>query len=352
MPTVVNYLAVWVEQEGWFSVDPSILGLSISMIIYLAGIFQWCIRQSAEVVNHMVSIERVLAFGKLEPEAAWEQPGDAKVLAKDWPHSGAIEYKNVLVRYRPSLPPALKNISFSIPPGSRVGVVGRTGSGKSTVVQTLFRLLEAEEGSIMIDGQDASKLGLHTLRTRMSVIPQVPTLFSGCTVRENLDLFHLHSDDEIESVLKACHLLEAIQELPLGWDSLVAEGGSNFSVGQRQLLCLARALLSRNKILVLDEATASVDRRTDQLIQEALTDAFSDGTILAVAHRLDTVIDSDYILVLGHGEVLEFGTPAELLRLEGGALASMVADTGESMSVDLRQRAFRVEKARINKTTS
>jgi ATP-binding cassette subfamily C (CFTR/MRP) protein 4 len=341
---VVNYLAVWAEQEGWFSVDPSILGLAISMIIYLAGIFQWCIRQSAEVVNHMVSIERVLGFGKLDSEASWDQPGDAQVLGKGWPNSGAIEYENVLVRYRPSLPPALQNVSFQIPAGSRVGCVGRTGSGKSTVVQTLFRLLEAEQGCIKIDGQDVSQLGLHTLRTHISVIPQVPTLFSGCTVRENLDLFSLHSDSEIESVLKACRLWAAIQDLPLGWDSPVAESGTNFSVGQRQLLCLARALLARNKILVLDEATASVDKRTDELLQEALNETFSDGTIFAVAHRLDTVIESDLILVLGHGQVLEFGSPADLLRTDGGAFASMVADTGETMSADLRRRAFHAKK--------
>lgn len=324
--------------------DPSILGLAISMILYLAGIFQWCIRQSAEVVNHMVSIERVLAFGKLEPEAPWVQPDDDSILETGWPQAGAIEYSNLLVRYRPRLPPALRNIGFAVPAGSRVGVVGRTGSGKSTVVQSLFRLLEAEEGSICIDGRDISKLGLHTVRTRVSVIPQVPTLFSGCTVRENLDLFHLHSDEEVAKVLKACRLWDVIQELPSGWDSPVSEGGSNFSVGQRQLLCLARALLAKNKILVLDEATASVDRRTDEMLQQALSEAFSDGTILAVAHRLDTVISYDFILVLGHGQVLEFGSPAELLRKEGGSFASMVADTGETMSKDLRQRAFRIEK--------
>jgi len=298
----------------------------------------------------MVSIERVLAFGKLEPEAAWVQPDDTNVLQIGWPRSGAIEYDNVLVRYRPSLPPALSNISFKIPAGARVGVVGRTGSGKSTVVQTLFRLLEAEEGSIRIDGHDISKLGLHTLRTRISVIPQIPTLFSGCSVRENLDLFHLHSDEEISNVLKACHLWEAIQDLPLGCDSPVAEGGSNFSVGQRQLLCLARALLAQNKILVLDEATASVDRRTDELLQQALSETFSDGTILAVAHRLETVISYDFILVLGHGRVLEFGSPAELLRRVGGFLATMVSDTGETMSKSLRQSAFRLEKEKLNRS--
>ena len=230
------------------------------------------------------------------------------------------------------MPLALRKISFQIPAGARVGVVGPTGSGKSTVVQSLFRLLEPEEGRILINDQDISKLGLHTVRTKISVIPQVPTLFSGCGVRDNLDLFQRHSDKEIQRVLTCCHLQDAIAELPHGWNSIVSEGGSNFSVGQRQLLCLARALLSQNKILVLDEATASVDRRTDQLLQQALQESYQDGTILAVAHRLDTVIDYDYILVLGQGEVLEFGSPAELLLADnsdsGGVFARMVDDTG------------------------
>jgi ATP-binding cassette subfamily C (CFTR/MRP) protein 4 len=192
---------------------------------------------------------------------------------------------------------------------------------------------------MVIDGVDVSKLGLHALRTKISVIPQVPTLFSGCTVRENLDLFGLHSDAAIAQVLEDCHLTAVVDELPDGWDSLVAESGSNFSVGQRQLLCLARALLSRNKILVLDEATASVDKRTDQMLQDALHASFHDGTILAVAHRLDTVIENDYIMVLGNGKLLEFGSPADLLRRDG-AFASMVSDTGDAMANDLRQRAL------------
>jgi ATP-binding cassette subfamily C (CFTR/MRP) protein 4 len=177
----------------------------------------------------------------------------------------------------------------------------------------------------------------------MSVIPQVPTLFSGCSVRENMDLFGLHSDDEVRKVLEDCHLSQVIDDLPNGWDSLVAESGSNFSVGQRQLLCLARAILAQNKILLLDEATASVDRRTDQLIQQTLHESFQDGTILAVAHRLDTVIEYDYILVLGSGKALEFGPPVELIEA-GGAFASMVSDTGDAMSCELRQRAFSKDK--------
>ena len=343
--TVVSFLSVLVHNEGWFDIDPAILGLSLSMLILLSNVFQYCIRQTAEVVNHMVSVERVLEYGKLEPEAALHCDADDKLLEKGWPTAGKIEYDGVSVRYRASLPLALRKISFQIPAGARVGVVGRTGSGKSTVVQSLFRLLEPEEGRILIDDQDISKLGLHTVRTKISVIPQVPTLFSSCSVRDNLDLFQRHSDEEIQRVLTCCHLQDVIAELPHGWNSIVSEGGSNFSVGQRQLLCLARALLSQNKILVLDEATASVDRRTDQLLQQALQESYQDGTILAVAHRLDTVIDYDYILVLGQGEVLEFGSPAELLLADnsdnsGGVFAHMVDDTGEAMSKSLREKAI------------
>jgi len=295
----------------------------------------------------MVSVERVLQFGDLEPEAPLELEGDKALLEQNpprWPPpQGAIEVQNMCVRYRASLPLALQDVSFSIPAGARVGIVGRTGSGKSTTVQALFRLLEAEQGQIVIDGVKIQDLGLHALRTHISVLPQVPTLFSGCTVRENLDLFSLHSDDEIAEVLTECHMLSVVNELVDGWDSIVSENGSNFSVGQRQLLCLARALLSRNKILVLDEATASVDRRTDQLLQQALLEQQTLGTILSVAHRLDTVIDNDYILVLGGGKVLEYGKPADLLRQSNGAFASMVNDTGESMAQELQRRAFAKE---------
>jgi ATP-binding cassette subfamily C (CFTR/MRP) protein 4 len=336
---IVSFLSVLFNTEGWFNVDPAILGLSLSMLLQLAGLFQWCIRQSAEVVNQMVSVERVLAFGDLEPEAALECKGDKDLLGKGWPNQGSIKVQDLSVRYRPALPLALENVSFAIHQGARVGIVGRTGSGKSSLVQSLFRLLEAEQGRLVIDGIDVSKIGLHTLRTSISVIPQVPTLFSGCSVRENLDLFGLHTDESIRKVLEDCHMLEVVEELPDGWDALVAEGGSNFSVGQRQLLCLARAILSKNRILVLDEATASVDRRTDQLLQETLHKSFRDGTILAVAHRLDTVIDFDLCLVLGNGHVLEFGSPAELIR-SGGAFASMVADTGDAMMNELKKRAF------------
>ncbi len=335
---LVSFLSVLFQQQAWFDIDPAILGLSISMLLQLAGIFQWCIRQSAEVVNLMVSVERVLSYGKLESEAPLELPSD-KSIDPAWPNSGAIEVHATTVRYRPGLARALDRVSFSIPSGSRIGVVGRTGSGKSTVVQTLFRLLEAEEGTITIDDVDILKIGLHRLRTSISVIPQIPTLFSGCTVKENLDLFGIHSDEAIQKALDDAHLTDAIEKLPKGIHSMVSAGGTNFSVGQRQLLCLARAILSKNKILVLDEATASVDRRTDQMLHESLEESFGDATILSVAHRLDTVIENDFILVLGKGKVLEYGRPSDLLR-SGGPFSQMVADTGDLMSKNLTRRAM------------
>jgi ATP-binding cassette subfamily C (CFTR/MRP) protein 4 len=340
--SLVSFLSVLFQTQGWFSIDPAILGLSISMLLQLAGMFQWCIRQSAEVVNQMVSVERVLSFGSIEPEAPLELESD-KRLDPAWPERGAVNVSDLSVRYRPSLPLALDGATFSVPSGCRVGVVGRTGSGKSTLMQVLFRLLEAEKGDVLLDDVSIANVGLHRLRTSISVIPQVPTLFSGCTVRENLDLFGIHSDEAISKALKDAHMSDVVAELPKGIHSLVSEGGSNFSVGQRQLLCLARAILSKNKLLILDEATASVDRRTDQMLHESLHESFGDATILAVAHRLDTVIDHDYILVLGQGKVLEFGPPADLLR-SGGAFSKMVDDTGESTSKDLRQRVFNKKK--------
>jgi ATP-binding cassette subfamily C (CFTR/MRP) protein 4 len=207
--------------------------------------------------------------------------------------------------------------------------------------------LEAEHGSIQLAGVDISTLGLHTLRTHMSVIPQVPVLFSGCSVRDNLDPFHKHSDDVIQEALEDVHMANVVKELPQGWNSFVAEGGTNFSVGQRQLLCLARAILCKHRILVLDEPTANVDRKTDQLLHEALEKSFRGATILSVAHRLDTVIDNDHILVLGNGHVLEYGTPADLLEKENvGHFGSMVRDTGERMSMTLRQRALEQRKSK------
>jgi len=334
--TIASFAAVIVQQQAWFEIDPGILGLAISMLIQLSGLFQWCIRQSAEVVNQMVAVERMIGFRDLSSEAALTNEYDDGI--KDWPVKGEIVVKDLSVRYRPGLPLSLHGLTFKVNSGARVGVVGRTGGGKSTLVQSLLRLLEAEEGQITIDGVDISKLGLHKLRTSISVIPQAPVLYGGCSLRENLDPFHHHGDEQIDEALSDVHMLEPVRLLSHGLDTTVAEGGLNFSVGQRQLLCLARAILRRNKILVLDEPTANVDSRTDKLLQEAVAKSFKGATILAVAHRLDTIIDYDKILVLGAGSVLEYGAPHELIT-SGGAFCSMVDDTGEEMATFLKGRA-------------
>eukprot|EP00814_Leptocylindrus_danicus_P003411 CAMPEP_0116018752 /NCGR_PEP_ID=MMETSP0321-20121206/8831_1 /TAXON_ID=163516 /ORGANISM="Leptocylindrus danicus var. danicus, Strain B650" /LENGTH=501 /DNA_ID=CAMNT_0003489197 /DNA_START=74 /DNA_END=1576 /DNA_ORIENTATION=- len=335
--TVSCFLAVAMNTQGWFEIDPAVLGLALMMLIQLSGTFQWCIRQSAEVVNNMVSSERIIAFGNISPEAPLTMEADAEV--DSWPRNGAIEFVDVTVRYRENLPPSLNGISFCINGGERVGVVGRTGSGKSTLIQALFRLLETEEGIVRVDGVDISTLGLLKVRTGMSVIPQSPVLFSGCTVRENLDPFGKYDDTAITNALADVQMTEVIRELPSELDSVISEGGSNFSVGQRQLLCLARAILRKSKVLVLDEPTANVDNRTDQLLQGAVAKTFEGSTIIAVAHRLDTIIEYDRILVLGDGKVLEFGTPVELLNIKDGHFSSLVNDTGDTMAARLREKA-------------
>lgn len=332
------FISVLFSERGWFDVDPVIFGLALSMLIQLGSIFQWTIRQSAEVVNQMVCVERVFEYSKLEPEAALMTEYDK--MNQNWPSSGSLEVKELSVRYRSNLPLSLKRISFSVPSGKRLGVVGRTGSGKSTLVQALFRIVEAEDGAILIDGIDIKRLGLHKLRKGMSVISQYPTLFSGCTVRENLDPFGLYSDEDIIESLRSVQMISAINELPHGMDSSVAEGGSNFSVGERQLLCLARAILQKSKVLVLDEPTANVDTKTDMLLQNAVKKAFHEATIISVAHRLDTVIGNDFIMVLGDGKVLEFGTPANLVANARSVFNAMLDDTGDAMAAELRRKAL------------
>jgi len=333
---IASFAAVVVQDKKLFNIDPGVLGLALSMLIMLSGLFQWCIRQSAEVVNQMVSVERVIGFRDLPSEAALSNNYDNDVVS--WPSSGGIEVQDLCVRYRSGLPLSLKGLSFKIDGGSRVGVVGRTGGGKSTLVQSLLRLLEAENGHILIDDVDISRLGLHKLRNAISVIPQSPVLYGGCSLRVNLDPFQEYSDGQILDALSDVSMLDAIEQLPHRLETTVADGGQNFSVGQRQLLCLARAILRRSKILVLDEPTANVDSRTDKLLQEAVAKSFEGATIIAVAHRLDTIINYDKVIVLGSGGLLEFGSPHELIQ-KGEAFASMIDDTGKEMSAKLRAQA-------------
>ena len=356
--SLTSLLAVLFQDQGWLNIPPAVLGMCLTLLLQMAGTnFPWMVRQSAEVVNQMVSVERVTQYGKLPSEAALTTGHDDHV-GDSWPEDPSISASDLTVRYRSSLSPALKGISFEVKSGQRVGICGRTGSGKSSLVQALFRLLEAEEGTIQIGGVDISQLGLHKLRQSMSVIPQSPVLFSGTSIRFNLDPFSVYADETIRAALADAQILEAVDELPEGIHAIVAEAGSNFSVGQRQLLCLARAILRKSKILILDESSANIDNQTDALLQQAVSRSFRDATILSVAHRLKSIIDHDLIMVLGDGKVLEYGPPAELLSRndgddgdnsdggEGGGgsysghFASMVDSTGDQMAKSLRASAM------------
>ncbi|XP_015109425.1 probable multidrug resistance-associated protein lethal(2)03659 isoform X2 [Diachasma alloeum] len=298
------------------------VGLAITQSIGLTGMFQWGMRQSAELENQMTSVERVLEYTNLESEPALESAPDKKP-RESWPEEGTIQFKNVYLSYAPGEPPVLKNLNFEIRKKEKVGIVGRTGAGKSSLISALFRLADIE-GNIIIDGVETSEIGLHDLRSKISIIPQEPFLFSG-SLRRNLDPFDLYPDSLLWGALEDVELKE------MGLTAHINEGGSNLSVGQRQLVCLARAIVKNNRILVLDEATANVDPRTDELIQKTIRVKFAECTVLTIAHRLNTVMDSDRILLMDAGQVVEFDHPHILLQNEAGYLLSMVKETGKMM---------------------
>lgn len=323
--------SVLFHDQGWFSIDASILGLALTLLIQISTTnFPWIVRQSAEVCNQMVSIERLLEYKNIESEGALKIDGDDE--HPFWPQVPSVNVQSFTTRYRSSLAPVLSEISFFVDEGIKVGVVGRTGSGKSSLVQSLFRILEAESGRIEIDSIDISKLGLHKLRLALSVIPQTPFLFGGYTVRENLDPFQNYSDDEIWISLEDVQMAKTVGDMPDRLNAIVSDGGSNFSVGQRQLLCLARALLRKSKIIILDEPTANVDMKTDLLLQKTLREKFQNATIISIAHRLNSIINYDMVLVLGDGKVLEYSSPKVLLSNANGHLTSMFESTGDSIA--------------------
>jgi len=316
-------------------IPPGMLGLALTFTLQLAGVWQWSVRQSAEVENQMVSVERIVGFSQTVPEAPLLIEKEAP--PSSWPPRGDIHFIDACVRYRPELPLVLQNISVHIPAGSTAGVVGRTGAGKSTMLQALFRLVELESGRVEIDGLDVSRMGLHHLRRSIAAIPQIPILFAG-SLRYNLDPFDEYSDDELWRALEQAQLKAAVATWPERLERVLSHSGSNLSTGEKQLLCLARAALRQNKILVLDEPTANVDAATDAVLQAAVRKAFADSTVLMIAHRLATVIDCDSIIVLDSGKVVECGPPLELLHRPQGVLTSLAIESGKAE--ELRSQAW------------
>ncbi|XP_063005613.1 ATP-binding cassette sub-family C member 4 isoform X2 [Melospiza melodia melodia] len=313
------------------------VGLALSYAITLMGTFQWGVRQSAEVENLMISVERVMEYTELEKEAPWETN---KHPPPEWPNQGMIAFENVNFTYSLDGPLVLRHLSAVIKPKEKVGIVGRTGAGKSSLIAALFRLAEPE-GRIWIDMYLTSELGLHDLRKKISIIPQEPVLFTG-TMRKNLDPFNEYTDEELWNALEEVQLKEVVEDLPNKMETQLAESGSNFSVGQRQLVCLARAVLKKNRILIIDEATANVDPRTDEFIQKTIRETFAHCTVLTIAHRLNTIIDSDRIMVLDAGRLKEYGEPYILLQEQDSLFYKMVQQVGKTEAAALMETAKRV----------
>ncbi|XP_013781403.1 multidrug resistance-associated protein 1-like [Limulus polyphemus] len=307
------------------TISPGIAGLSISYALTVTVNLNMLVRASSDVETNIVSVERCLEYTTAPTEAAWYCESNKP--DKSWPRSGNVVFDNYTTRYREGLDLVLYGLSCNVHAGEKVGIVGRTGAGKSSLTLSLFRIIEAAGGSITIDGVDISKIGLHDLRSKLTIIPQDPVLFTG-TLRMNLDPFGHYDDEAIWNSLELAHLKGFVSGLDAGLDHQVSEGGDNLSVGQRQLVCLARALLRKSKILVLDEATAAIDLETDDLIQATIRKEFRDSTVLTIAHRLNTVLDYDRIMVLDKGKIIEYDSPSDLLEDEQSVFYSMAKDAG------------------------
>uniref|UniRef100_A0A4W5KEC7 ABC-type glutathione-S-conjugate transporter n=1 Tax=Hucho hucho TaxID=62062 RepID=A0A4W5KEC7_9TELE len=305
------------------SLDSGLVGLSISYALNVTQTLNWLVRMTSELETNIVAVERVNEYTEIENEADWVSEMRPP---EKWPEAGRLRFENFKVRYRPELDLVLHGITCDIDSTEKIGIVGRTGAGKSSLTNCLFRIIEAAEGRILIDGTDIATLGLHDLRSRLTIIPQDPVLFSG-TLRMNLDPFETFSDEEIWRVLELSHLKEYVGGLQEGLTHGVSEGGENLSIGQRQLLCLARALLRKSRILILDEATAAVDLETDNLIQKTIRREFSHCTVLTIAHRLHSILDSSRVMVLDAGKIVEFDSPSTLFNKQGH-FYSMARDAG------------------------
>ncbi|XP_022945328.1 ABC transporter C family member 10-like [Cucurbita moschata] len=305
------------------SFSPGFIGMAISYGLSLNVSLVFSIQNQCTIANHIISVERLNQYMHLPSEAP--EIIEERRPPTNWPSVGKVEIIDLKIRYRPNTPLVLHGISCTFEGGHKIGIVGRTGSGKSTLLSAIFRLVEPAGGKILVDGIDICSIGLHDLRSRFGIIPQDPTLFKG-TVRYNLDPLVQHTDDEIWEVLGKCQLREAVEEKEAGLDSLVVEDGSNWSMGQRQLFCLGRALLRRSRILVLDEATASIDNATDMILQKTIRTEFADCTVITVAHRIPTVMDCTMVLAISDGRIAEYDEPTTLIKREGSLFGQLVKE--------------------------
>lgn len=321
---VTGISAIAVIQRRYGSVDPGLVGLSLSYSLSITSLLSGLIFSFTQTEMQMVSVERTEEYSTSLPT----EPQDHNTqVPASWPDHGQLEFCGAVLCYREGLPNALDGLSLLVHPGEKVGVVGRTGSGKSSLFLAMFRLVELTQGHILLDGLDISTLGLAQLRSRLAIIPQDPFLFSG-SVRENLDPCGSHPDHSLLDALRHCHLELLVSRMG-GLDAEVGDRGRCLSLGQRQLLCLARALLTKANVLCIDEATASVDQQTDRLLQETIRDKFRDKTVLTIAHRINTIMDSDRVLVMHAGKVVEFDAPAALLQNDRSLFHRLVGGAGE-----------------------
>ncbi|KAK7092224.1 multidrug resistance-associated protein 1-like [Littorina saxatilis] len=307
------------------SVSGGSLGLSVSYALQVSGALTYMVRQISDFETNIVSVERLNEYSSIETEAEWIKQHRRPL--PNWPVKGELIMENYQTRYRPGLDLVLKGLTCKIKPGEKIGIVGRTGAGKSSLTLALFRILEAAGGAIIIDGINIADIGLHDLRSRLTILPQDPVLFSG-SLRFNLDPFDQYSDEDIWQALERSHLKTFTSNLHDRLDYECGEEGQNLSVGQRQLVCLARTLLRRTKILILDEATAAVDMETDTLIQNTIRLAFHNCTIVTIAHRLNTIMDYDRVMVMDDGRIKEFDSPDHLLSNDESVFYSMAKDAG------------------------
>ncbi|XP_016517874.1 ATP-binding cassette sub-family C member 9 isoform X2 [Poecilia formosa] len=314
----VAVASIWTCQND----AKGLVGLGLTYALTITNYLNWVVRNLADLEVQMAAVKKVNSFLGTESEN-YEGSMDASQVPENWPHDGEIKIHDLCVRYDPMLKPVLKHVNAYIKPGQKVGICGRTGSGKSSLSLAFFNMVDIFEGRIVIDGIDICKLPLQTLRSRLSIILQDPVLFSG-SIRFNLDPERMCTDDRLWEALEIAQLKNLVKSLPGGLDAVVTEGGENFSVGQRQLFCLARAFVRKSSILIMDEATASIDMATENILQKVVMTAFADRTVVTIAHRVHTILTADLVIVMKRGNILEYDTPDTLLEQEDGMFASFV----------------------------